>query len=322
MTIDVIEYTEPKKEEWNMFVKHSNNGTLFHNLDFLSYHGEKYTENEHHLMFYSKQNLAGAMPLAIIGEDERVAKSPYGGSFGGVVEREYITFKQSEELVDSAVRFLKDTCDIVFVTPPPFIYSKVPSCYTEFNMLRNGFELYKKEITSVVALNFSDPFDIFEKRARTAVKKAKKEGVSVEEWSKNYTRFFKLLKQTKARHDAEPTHTLEELKTIWNTLPHSVKLDMAYIDETPVAGILYFICNTQTVLTFYICHDSQYNTSYPVNLLLYNGLVWAEKNSFKYLDLGTTTHDMIPYHSLFMFKESFGSTGYFRDTYVLDLRKR
>lgn len=320
MTIEVAKYRENKKDEWNEFVANSNNGTIFHNLDFLSYHGDKFSKNNHHLMFYYEgQNLIGVMPLAIFEEEDKlVAKSPYGGSFGGIVVNDHFKFRYSEELIDSMVKFFRDNnFGEIYITPPPLIYSKMPNCYIEFNLLKSGFEIINREITSVIKQDCfdSDPFDIFEKRARTAVKKARKEGVHVSESSEDYNAFYKILKETKARHNAEPTHTLQELKKISDILPNSIKLDIAYVNEEPAAGILYFICNSQVVLTFYICHKTAYSKFYPVNLLIYHGIVWAKKNKFKYLDLGTTTQDMIPNHDLLMFKESFGSVGYFRDTF-------
>ena len=325
MTIKVVKYTENKKSEWNEFVN-CNYGTIFHNLDFLSYHGDKFKQNEDHLIFYHKrQNIIGAMPLAIFEEGGKVvAKSPYGASYGGVIVKEYLKFRDSEELINSLMEFFKDNnFDEVHITPPPLIYSRVPNCYIEFALLKNSFEITKREITSVIKLNCfnSDPFEIFETRARTAVKKARKKEVKIIESSNEYDAFYKILKETKARHNAEPTHTLQELKKIRDILPNSIKLDMAYVNEDPVAGILYFICNSRTVLTFYICHKTTYNEYSPVNLLIYHGMIWAKKNEFKYLDLGTNTQDMIPNHNLFLFKESFGSVGYFRDTFLYKKEK-
>lgn len=323
--IEVVEYTENKKGEWNEFVANSNNGTVFHNLDFLSYHGDKFSKNEHHLMFYYKgQNLIGVIPLAIFEkEDKLVAKSPYGGSFGGIVVKDHFKFRYSEELINSMVKFFRDNnFDEVYITLPPLIYSRVPNCYIEFNLLKNNFEIINREITSVIKLDCfdSDPCDIFEKRARTAVKKARKKGVSVVESSDDYNAFYKILKEAKARHNAKSTHTLSELMKLHDILPNSIKLDIAYVHDEPAAGILYFICNSQVILTFYICHKTAYGEFYPTNLLIYHGMRWAKKNKFKYLDLGTTARysldsDAIVGYGVFMFKESFGSVGYFRDTF-------
>ncbi len=319
MIIEVVKYTENKKDEWNEFLNFSNNGTMFHNLDFLDYHGDKFKENEHHLIFYKGQNIIGVMPLAIFEEGSKlVAKSPYGASYGGLIVKKYLNFRYSEELINSMMELFRDNnFDEVYITPPPLIYSKVPNCYIEFALLKNNFEIIKKEITSVIKLDcFNlDPFEIFNKRAKKGVKKARKEGVKIVESSEDYDAFYEILQESRDRHDVKPTHTLQELKKIRDSLPNLIKLDMAYVNEDPVAGMLYFICNSQTVLTFYGCHKTSFGNFSPAHLLNYHGMVWAKKNKFKYLDLGTTTQDMVPNHNLFLFKENFGSVGYFKDTY-------
>jgi lipid II:glycine glycyltransferase (peptidoglycan interpeptide bridge formation enzyme) len=249
---------------------------------------------------------------------DTIARSPYGGSFGGVVVPNYFSFSHSEGLVKSMQEFFRENdFSEVQITPPPEIYSKISSNYIEFNMMAKGFQLKTRDVTSVINLDSfnSDPFEILEKRSRTAVKKSIREGVIIVENSEDYSSFYDILKETKARHNAQPTHTLEELLKIRCLISNSIKLDMAYIDGNPAAGILYFCCNYQVLLCFYICHKKEYENYNPVNLLMYKGILWSKNNNFKYLDLGTTTQNMQPNYGLFKFKESFGSTGYFRDTF-------
>ena len=153
----------------------------------------------------------------------------------------------------------------------------------------------------------------------TEAPESKRKDVKVKENCKDYVAFYQILKETKDRHGAQPTHKLEELLKLKEILKDSIKLDMAYVNDHPAAGILYIICNPLTTLAFYICHKTIHRDFYPNNLLLYTGMSWAKRNGFRYLDLGTTTNKMSPNHNLFMFKEGFGSTGYFRNTY--DWRK-
>lgn len=318
MKIAISEYEEKYKNAWNDFVSKSSNGTIFHNLNFLAYHPRERFD-ERHLIFFRGPNIVGVMPMAVLKDGkDTLARSPYGGSYGGVAFPCHFSFAHSEELVKSMHTFFKDNdFSEVRITPPPEIYGRIPSNYIEFNMMANGFQLTRREVTSVIKLNSfnSDPFKIMEKRSRSAVKKALKEGVKIVESSKDYESFYNILKETKDRHHAQPTHTLEELNKICSLVPGSIKLDIAYVEKDPAAGILYFICNPQVILTFYICHKPEYNNCYPVSLLLYQGISWSKNHNFRYLDLGTTTIDMQPNYGLFMFKESFGSTGYFRDTF-------
>ena len=51
MRIIIKKYKNSLKKEWNNFVNQSNNGTIFHNQKFLSYHlNRKFID--HSLLFY------------------------------------------------------------------------------------------------------------------------------------------------------------------------------------------------------------------------------------------------------------------------------
>jgi lipid II:glycine glycyltransferase (peptidoglycan interpeptide bridge formation enzyme) len=310
--ITIREYSERQRPKWNAFVAESNNGTMFHDLDFLDYH-PKDKFQERHLMFYKGEALIGVMPAAVSEEGGKtVMRSPYGGSFGGIVEREGLTFADSKAMVVALVHFLDENFDEFHVTSPPSIYSAIPSCYTEFNMLRAGFEA-ANQITSVIRLDGMG----LEGRTRTAVRKAEKEGIRVATDSDDLISFYKVLQISKAEHGVEPTHTLEDFMIIREILPRSIMIDMAYIDRKSIAGALYFVCNPWIILLFYVCYEPAHGEKCATSLLLYHGIKRAGECGFRYLDLGTTTMPNGDYNpGLFMFKEGFGARGHMRTTYT------
>ena len=323
MSITIKVLKESQHKEWNLFLTRSNNGTVFHNLDFLNYH-PKDRFNEHHLMIYRKGNLCAVMPMAIsVNADSQIAESPYGGSFGGpAISNSLVKFRQIDDLVTALKTYLSDTDISQFVVScPPSIYYNNYSCYLEYCFAAKGFELIKRDVTSVVVLEeeIGKAFQAFEGRTRTSVKRAEKLQVQCQQNSEKIEDFYQILLDAKARHQATPTHTLDELKRIIALCPGSIKLDLAFVEQEPIAGNLYFICNKDTILAFYIAHKSgceKYNAS---SLLLYRAMGWAINNGFRYLDLGKTTDGMRASKSVFEFKESFGTVGYFRDTYCINL---
>jgi len=324
--LEVIEYDDSRKHEWNEFVEHSNNGTIFHNLDFLSYH-PKGKFDERHLMFYKGSSkggkLLGVMPMALFHEEGKlVARSPYGASFGGIVVESFLPFEDSEHIVIGLINYLRDLgVAHVYVTPPPHIYHKIASDYIEFNLVRNGATIVKREITSVIDLTSfeSDPFEIYAGRNRTAIRKAEKSHLVIKESWEAVMDFYGILMDTYSYHNKLPTHNLDELMRLRQKLPEFFKLDMAYVESQPIGGALYFICNPRVALLFYDCRKSEYSAHNPVNFLLHWGVLWAKQQGFKYLDLGTSTEDMQPTYGLFKFKEGLGARGVFRNTYRLDL---
>ena len=317
MKVIVETYIPEKKEVWNEFISESNNGTIFHNLDFLDYHGEKFRETENHLMFYRGKKLLAVMPLAEFKINNRItARSPYGGSFGGIVIKLLTPFRHCREIVVELKKYLVERgVSECVITPPPMMYSRVPTCYLEFNLLKNGFSLINRDITSVIDLKTVDGKPpTFQSRVRWSTKKARNAGILVKD-SKDYEAFFPILSETKRKHGVESTHTLDELNTIARICPESIKLYLAYKEREAIAGIMYIACNPQTILSFYICQKNEYKEFQATSLLLDAGIKNAFKWGYRFLDLGTSTHNMQNNNNLLMFKEGFKSSGYFRDTF-------
>lgn len=319
--IEVKPFTESKSEEWDSFVRDASNGTLFHLQEFLDYHpSERF--DERHLMFYYKgQNLVGVLPLAVMEEDGKtVARSPYGGSYGGVVVDEDIKFRYSRDIVRSLLDHLEGEVDTIRLRPTPREFSTSPSCYMEYNYLENDFEVYDKEVTNVVDLTRfeDDPFEVYESRCRRAVRGARESDLEIEEWSEDWGSFHEILTKTLDKYDKEPTHTESELRWISEEFPDELKLTMARLDAEPVAGVMSIQLNPKVNFIFYNCHLEEYQELSPINYLQDNEIRWSKKNGFEYVDLGTSVENFESIDSLIKFKESFGATGFFRNVYTYD----
>lgn len=321
--IKIVEYTQSQKGEWNAFIAESNNGTIFHNMDFLSYHPVgKFDDRS--LMFYKGERLIAVIPMAVFANgDKLIVKSPYGASFGGIVEPPYMRFRRSEQIVEAMMCYFRDNdFHEVCITAPPTFYHRLQNNYVEFCMLKKGFSFHRREITSIIPLEgIKNPFRFFEKRAKNAVRKAQKCSVTIVGDSKDYEAFYEILLETKKKHNAMPTHTLKELKRIARLIPNYVKLDIAYLNDEPIAGCYYILSNPQVIDIFYTCYRNNFANISPLSLLLCYGIKWAKTAGFKYVDFGTSTKDMAPRSSLIMFKEGFGATGTLSDAYKWEKEK-
>lgn len=323
MRIEACEFTGDHYDEWNEFVEHSNNGTLFHRLDFLDYHPDDRFD-EHHLMFnYKGQNLVGVMPLALDESDaEKIANSPYGGSYGGIVTGNSMKFRYAKDVVSAMIDHLKEKgIDRIRIRPTPREQHISPSSYMEFHYHDHGFKVVDKEVTSVVDLNRidDDPFDIYNRSCRNKVRKAKREDVEVSDHSHDWEAFYEILAETWDRHEKTPTHTLPELRDLYRRFPDRVKLSMAYHEDEPVAGILQFFVSSTTNFHFYNCHREEYRDLAPVNLLIDTEIRRSLEEGFRYFDFGTTVENYDWNDGLMTFKESFGAMGHFRNVFELEL---
>jgi hypothetical protein len=323
MKIEVHPYIEDGHKKWNEFVTRANNGTLFHRLDFLDYHPDDQF-NEHHLEFYYKgENLIGVMPLAIEEEgDQTVARSPYGGSYGGIVSQYDLPFRYADDMVTALLDYLRDLgVDRVRIRPTPREQQTSPSCYQEYHYYASGLEIADREVTCVADLGRveEEVSELYESRCRRAVQKARRKGVTVNEDVDNIQAFHEMLVDTLDRHGKRPTHSLDDLERLFDLVPDKLRLSLATLEGDPIAGTLSFHLNDNTNVLFYNCHRSTYREYNPLNLLIDTELRWSLENGYRYLDFGTGVEENEWSEGVVKFKESFGATGHFRTVYERDL---
>ncbi len=311
---------------WGKALQHAENATLFQTHDFLDYHAAGRFDN-HHLIFWVGEEPRVVMTGAVRDVDGKRALVSYpGASYGGLVYPAGLSFNAADHLVNTLIRHAKsEGFDQLILTPPPSIYSTWPADVIVFHLIKNGFYYLKREITQAIPLYYPDG-DIFKtlcNKTRTAVRKAMKSELRLDEdielSDANLETFYPLLLDNRARLGVTPTHTLDELKKLRDLIGDRLSLSLVYYKDTPVAGILNFVCNARVLLIFYVCHDWDYQEYRPVPLLIYHTMQWAYRHGFRHLDFGTSTLNMEANHGLIKFKENFGSLGYFRDTLAIDL---
>lgn len=309
--------------EWDEFVENSDNGTMFHTRKFLSYHpADRFQDAS--LVITRKNNLFSVFPAAIMERDgKKILTSHSGASYGGFAYRSDLNFQDAHELVDILLAYAKElNCDRIQLTPPPIIYQSKLSNYIDFALVRNGFSYLKREVSSVVQLDVEKDKLIYTYRpeARTALKKAQKQGVEIVECER-FEEYYEILKKNlKMRHGVTPTHTLDELLKLKYMFPSKVRLWGAFVGDKLIAGVCNFSANPKVVLAFYISHDEEYQEYRAVNLLFYEIMKRYQEEGYKYLDFGIFTVNMEPNWGLGRFKENFGSRGIFRDYFYKDLK--
>lgn len=324
MPITVTRYSKTDNAEWENFVRNANNGTLFHSRLFLGYHPKK-RFIDHSLIFCTGGSIISLLP-AVDFQDKRgrILISHRGASYGGLVVKDTLSIREAFDIVSILLDYAKKEgfCGID-ITPAPQIYLKRPSNYIDFALVQNGFTYRKREISSVIPLDFSRDsiLQTFSESSRRAVRRAQKLGTVVRA-SEDYERFYRILeKNLRLRHGVKPTHSLEELQLLHRIYPDDIRLFAAYHDEKMVAGVVMFVCNQKVVLAFYISHDDDFQQFRGVNLLFYEIIDWGITNGYDFLDFGIFTVNEDPNWGLARFKESFGAQGVFRDSLYCTLSR-
>ena len=315
-------YTDRDSTKWDEFVNVANNGTIFHLRRFSGYHPkDRFEDNS--LLFHKNGNLAAILPACIIQDGSKKSlHSHRGASFGGFVLEESSGLKETFDLVESLKNYAHlNSFNEIILTLPPLIYLTRLSNNLDFALIKHGFSYAKREVSSVLSLkpSLSANLKNFRAEARTAFRRAQKNGVKIKE-SDDYTTFYKLLESNLwTRHGVTPTHTVDELDKLKNLFPDKIELLAAFAERKMIAGVILIECNPKAIIAFYICHDENYQKFRAVNFLFHDIIKRAIQRKFKYLDFGTFTVDMEPNWGLSRFKESFGASGLFRDTFKFEL---
>jgi len=314
--------TEEKKQIWDDFVDDSNNGTIFHKQKFLSYHKNKFKDNEHHLLFYQGKKLISVLPLAIFeSEGGKIAKSPYGASFGGFVDKKAI-YSDISRIVKTFKEYaIENNYSTIIITLPPLTYNQQPNNSQDFCLLKERFQLNNRELTSIIPLyneSSTKIFDSYKYSCRRKIRKAIKNNFITKN-IENMHEFYDLLLQNHNKFKKTPTHSFDELRELKKLFPEDINIFGVYSGNELTAGVLCISMNNKVVLSFYICHQKQFDNYGVTALALNSAIIWASENGFKFFDLGTSSLNMVANEGLLSFKESFGSTAIFRDTYTLEL---
>jgi len=303
---------------WTDFVHRSNNGTVFHLPDFLDYHPESRFRN-HHLIAENSSGIVSVIPGALAErEDGTWLRSYPGASYGGPVFNDALGLYKMEKTVDELISYCRSQgfCGIE-ITPPPLVYYRRPHNYLEFSFMKRGFQYRKRELTAVIDLSrLGEELKLgFRSSALRGVRKAVKNGVTVDE-NPDFSLFYHVLESNlQQRHDVKPTHTLKELEKLRHLLGKDrIRQFIATLDGEVLAGMVMFHCNPRVTLAFYISHDQEHQVLRPVNLVYMEVIRWAKQMGYHYMDLGTFTLDMDVNYGLCRFKESFSARGIFRNT--------
>jgi len=318
MIITIRKYEISLKKEWDKFIKSSDNGTIFHERDFLTYHiGRKFID--HSLMFYKKNQL-----IAVFSASEKkinnniILHSHPGASYGGFVFNKY-SFDLVESVLASFENYLKSTLiNEVFLIQPPSIYGKKYDETIEYSLKWNNYSTDEIYISSAINL-IGSPLKRIHKRKKRYIKKPLNDCYNLE-WNNDFDQFYPILLKNKKKHKITPTHSLEELKLLYKRFPEKIKLLMLYKNKTPIGGTLNFIANNDVVIIFYNMINYEYAGQQPATHLIVETINWAKAENYKWLDFGVSqlplnNNPLSPHKSLIQFKEQFGATGFLRRAY-------
>ncbi|MFW5960068.1 MAG: hypothetical protein ACOCSE_02990, partial [Chitinivibrionales bacterium] len=230
--IKVTPYTPERYNEWQSFLKDSNNGTIFHDQDFLSYHPEGRFHFEH-LMFYE-----GDSPIAILPggfREDKTYRSPMGATFGGFVTPDDFNLKRGNETVKKFLEYIKERDSKgAVLTPPLTPFSSHPDEVIDYSLIYNGFTQYNPLYSSIIDTHTVKDRGDLHRKIRYNIRYAEKCGLEVRE-EESLDASYGILVKNKLKFNTAPTHSLEELRYLKQVFPERIVNFTGWYDSSPIA---------------------------------------------------------------------------------------
>jgi hypothetical protein len=300
---------------WKAFLQDSNNGTLFHDLEFLAYHPpDKY--DFRHLVALRGTHIEAVIPGALTADG--IFVSPAGASVGGPAVKKSLPVEACTHLVEALQLYCKSAgWRGIEITLPPPVYNDEPDQAIEFALHVRGFQLAHRSMPLLIPLDreIGDNYQhLFRQSQRSYVRACRQRGVVVTETGiEGLGAFLELLAETYGRLEALPTHTPEEIETLLRRFPNRLRIWSAKLGETTIACVLLFVLNRNICNTFYICDRASHREFHGVTVLLAETIDVLARRGFRYLDLGPSASTVHFNYGVVGFKESLGARAFCRD---------
>jgi hypothetical protein len=294
---------------------------MFHLQKFFDYHTPGKFQFDH-LIFIDEGKIAAVLPGRL---KDGIYESPIGASYGSIVTGD-VKFAKAMEIVSTLLDYGKKNGIKEFeLTPAPMIYETYQNQNMEFAMRWLGFDYKLHYISSAIKLNKGNDYLLrFTPTTRRNVRKTFKMNELRVEVNERYDEFYPILVENKAKHDAKPTHSYEDLLKLKQLMPDKLKLFMVYLGEKPIGGSLMFLTNKNVALCFYNMMLYEYSEYKPMHRVMFDLVNDFTELGFSYVDIGVSQdtkaeNPMTPSMSLIEFKEQFDAKTIMRNTLQIKL---
>jgi hypothetical protein len=312
LTVEVRRYEPALQADWASVLGRARNGLFLFDRGYMEYHADRFPDFS--AIAYVDGEAAVLLPATKAADSARVA-SHAGLTFGGFVLAKDLRSETAIAAVDAICEALKGWgAEGLTVKPVPLAFCEAPSQDAEYALFRRGFTLARRDLSSFVAA--SQPLLPSKSKRRDAAHAARL-GVRIEETG--IDRFFPLLSDVlRARHEAEPVHSREELGLLQGRFPDRIRAVGAFLDDRLAAGALVFrydrVWHTQ-----YLATGEEGRSSNALDLLILTLIDQAREAGVDGLSLGTSMQGDGLNAGLLWQKESFGARTILHDVLEGDL---
>lgn len=302
------------KEEWNLFVAQSKQGTFLLNRDYMDYHQDRFKDCS--LLVFRNKKLYALLPG---NENGDTFFSHQGLTYAGLITNEKATTDDVCQVFVAINGFLKGHgFTKVIYKPSPWIYHQIPAEEDLYALFKEcQAQITVRNIAAVIDLRH--PVKWYNIR-KSGAKKALAEGINMGV-SEDYDTYWKLLSDNLMRtYHAHPVHTVEEIKRLHANFPENILLYVARNEDgTMLGGTLLYITH-RVVHTQYISASEEGKEHHALDGL-FSYLIKDVYKDYDFFDFGTSNEKQgkVLNASLIYQKEGFGGRGIAYDTYQWNL---
>ena len=310
MAFEVLAFTPVHRARWDAVVETSRNGTFLHYRDFMEYHSDRFVDCSL-LVIDERGQTVAVMPANLL--HDRVVS--HGGlTYGGLIYSTRLKQTACLEAFRSVIQHYRQqgvtrlTYKVI-----PTIFRRAPGQEDLYAVWRMGGALVRRDVSTVVDLKAPCNFT----KGRTwSVNKARKVGVKIRR-QQDPEQFHSLLQGVLKKHDAEPVHTVAELKYLMGSFPQQIQLYEAILEEQLLAAALIFDVGT-AVHTQYLANSDTGRKVGALDALLATLMqqTFADKHYFSF-GVSTEAEGTMLNEGLIAQKEGFGGFSVCHDFYEL-----
>lgn len=308
----VIKYSNSHYSVWNDFITKSKNATFLFHRDFMDYHKDRFEDFS--LMIFKNDKLIALLPANKVGTE---IHSHQGLSYGGLLLQKEILFHDVLQSFKSILIFLNDiSIEFLHLKLLPKIYHYLPSDEIDYLLFAVNAQICRRDLSETIDL--TKDFTIKSSNRIRGLKKAIKNGLIVKEVD-SFEAFWNeiLIPNLLIQHEADPVHTLGEIRILKSKFPKSIRQFNVYKDVNIVGGVTIF--ESETVAhAQYISANEQKQELGSLDIVFDYLLNSIYKNK-KYFDFGISNERQgrVINVGLLSWKESFGAKPIIHDFYTI-----
>ncbi len=247
-------------QTWNTFVEGATNATFLHDRGFMEYHSDRF--EDHSLIAENDGKIIALLPA---NRDDDVLSSHGGLTYAGLLMPPRLPASVMQDIVSTLREYLEDHgFKKLIYKPSPHIFHSQPSEADLYALFNAGVRQVSADLGTAIPIQRRQPFSGGRK---DGIRKARKAGLEVRE-SKEIAAFWAILIDLlEARHEARPTHSLDEIQHLASRFPERIRLFGSFDGDTMLAGLLAFDCGL-TVHAQYIAAAPEGRNKGALDLLV------------------------------------------------------